>query len=357
MSRSDQPKYQGFALANSGLVLALVVVAALDAIHFTEVSTGEWGALVAAAAVLLASAWSLLRLAGPLWRGWDPHFVIVPAATTLLLLSVVIGVAPEARTLVLGVWPVVLIFAAGYLGFFSAGALSLLMTVAYLAAVWASGARGVRVEVELLVGGVFLVTSLYSGVVLSRLRRQRGELAEARAELTRLAHTDPLTGLANRRHFDEALAAALSRIARHGGRTSLAIIDLDHFKAFNDDYGHPAGDAALRHVASLLRERVGPHDVVARLGGEEFAVLMVGASPEAAFRTAEQIRESVRRSPLTAGAAPAHVSVSIGLATAPEDGGSPTELVREADRALYRAKAAGRDTTMVAGEAMTARVR
>jgi diguanylate cyclase (GGDEF)-like protein len=226
------------------------------------------------------------------------------------------------------------------------------MTIGYLGTVWLARVPGVRVEVELLVGGVFLATSLYSAVVLSRLRRQRNELAAARAELTRLALTDPLTGLANRRHFDGVLASELSRTARYEGATSLALVDLDHFKAFNDRHGHPAGDAALSEVAALLRERVRSHDTVARLGGEEFAVLMVGAGPEAAYRTAERIRASVNAREF--GPSALRISISIGVATAPENGCTPAELVREADRALYRAKAAGRNTIVVAaGEEAT----
>ncbi len=346
MPRMQPAKRQGLALATSGLVLALAVIAVLGGIHFTEVTAREWTALALVTVAVLGTTWLILEHCA-FWHEWDPHFVQVPSVAVVVLLSFMIGVAPEARTLVLGVWPVVLIFAAGYLGFVSAGFLSLLMTAGYLAAVWASGQRGVRVEVEILVGGVFLLTSLYSGVVLSRLRRQRDELAAARAELTRLALTDPLTGLANRRHFDDVLGAELSRAGRHGGAVSLAIIDLDHFKAFNDRHGHPAGDAAPSAVGALLRGRVRGHDTVARLGGEEFAVLMVGACGEAAWRTAERIRQAVGE--FAFGAGGSHLTASIGLATAPGDGSTPAELVREADRALYRAKAAGRDTIAVAG--------
>ncbi|HEX8359476.1 MAG TPA: GGDEF domain-containing protein [Longimicrobium sp.] len=345
MPRTQLAKRQGLALATSGLLLALAVIAVLHGIHFTEVTAREWTALATVAVGLLGATWAILEHA-TFWRAWDPHFVLVPSVAVVVLLSLMISVAPETRTLVLGVWPVVLIFAAGYLGFVSAGFLSLLMTAGYLAATWASGMRGLRVEVEVLVGGVFLLTCLYSGVVLSRLRRQRNELGAARAELTRLALTDALTGLANRRHFDDVLAAELSRADRHQGVLSLAIIDLDHFKAFNDRYGHPAGDAALSAVGALLRARVRGHDTVARLGGEEFAVLMVGACGEAAWRTAERIRQSVTEHAFGAGGT--HITVSIGLATAPGDGSTPAELVREADRALYRAKAAGRDTIAVA---------
>jgi diguanylate cyclase (GGDEF)-like protein len=351
---THHPKRQGLKLATSGLVLAVGITVLLDAIHFTEVTPREWIVLVAATAGLLGTVWGLLEVGGHLWHGRDPHFVLTPAVAVMILSCVLIRIAPESRMLVLGIWPVVLIFAAGYLGFRSAGLLSLLMTVGYLGAVWLARVPGARVEVELLVGGVFLATSLYSAVVLSRLRRQRNELAAARAELTRLALTDPLTGLANRRHFDGVLASELSRTARYEGATSLALVDLDHFKAFNDRHGHPAGDAALSEVAALLRERVRGHDTVARLGGEEFAVLMVGAGPEAAYRTAERIRASVNAREF--GPSALRLSISIGVATAPEHGCTPAELVREADRALYRAKAAGRNTIVVAaGEATRAR--
>jgi diguanylate cyclase (GGDEF)-like protein len=345
MDQDRRQKQHGLALATSGLAVALTVIAMLDAMEYARIATTEWALLVAAAAVVLGSVWVLLERGGQLWRGWDPHFVLVPSLATALLLSAMVRTAPEVRMLVLLVWPVVLIFCAGYIGFRAAALMSALMTAGYLAAVVWAGLPGTRLEVEALVGGVFLVTSLYACVVLSRIRKQRLELAAARAELSRLALTDSLTGLANRRHFDHVVAAETSRRERHGGALSLAILDVDHFKHFNDRYGHPAGDTALQEFARMLREHVRVHDTVARVGGEEFAVVMVGADADTACGVAERLRRFVALHRFAGGA---HLSVSIGVATAPDDGSDASDLVRSADRALYMAKAAGRDTVVAA---------
>src|SRR5678809_1408269 len=108
-----------------------------------------------------------------------------------------------------------------------------------------------------------------------------------RDRLSVMSQTDALTGLANRRAFDQRLAEEVSRAARHGVPVSLLIVDIDHFKAYNDHYGHPAGDACLRRVASVLRECAGrPSDLVARVGGEEFAVLLPHQGSADAMRVA-----------------------------------------------------------------------
>ena len=345
MDPRRRQKQHGLALATSGLALAMAVIALLDAMDFAHVGGDEWILLAGAATAVLGTVWGLLERGGRVWHRHDPHFVFVPSLGTALLLSVMIRTVPEVRMLVLVVWPVVLIFCAGYVGFRAAALLSALMTAGYLAAMVWAGLPGTRLGVEVLVGGVFLVTSLYACVVLSRIRKQRLELAAARAELSRLALTDSLTGLSNRRHFDQVVAAETSRIARHGGEASLAILDLDHFKRFNDLHGHPAGDAALQQFAALLREHVRVHDTVARVGGEEFAVLMVGADAETAFRVADRLRAFVAEHRF---GPDARLSVSIGVAAAPAHASGAADLVRAADRALYLAKAAGRDTVVIA---------
>lgn len=351
MDHRRRQKQHGLALATSGLALALAVVALLDVMRFASVDAADWALLGGAAAAVLGSVWWMLERGGRLWREWDPHFVFVPSMAVAVLLSVMVRTAPEVRMLVLVIWPVVLIFCAGYVGFRSAALLSALMTAGYMGGVTWAGLPGTRLEVEALVGGVFLLTSLYACVVLSRIRKQRLELAAARAELSRLALTDALTGLANRRQFDRVVAAETSRIARHGGAVSLAILDLDHFKRFNDRHGHPLGDVALQEFAALLREHVRAHDTVARLGGEEFAVVMVGTDAETACRVADRLRAR------TAGhrfAREEPVTVSIGVATAPVHADGAADLVRAADRALYLAKAAGRNTVILADEASPA---
>jgi diguanylate cyclase (GGDEF)-like protein len=157
------------------------------------------------------------------------------------------------------------------------------------------------------------------------------------------ANTDGRTGLTNSRAFDEALEL---RLANRGDAESVAVLmlDLDHFKDFNDRYGHPAGDEALRAFAHLLASSIRDNDVAARYGGEEFAVYLPGLTAGAAAEVAERIRERTESTiiPLGPGLT-GHLTVSIGVASAPDDGAQRVILLRAADDALYRAKLAGRN--------------
>ena len=157
------------------------------------------------------------------------------------------------------------------------------------------------------------------------------------------ATTDPRTGLANSRAFDEALEAALAK--RTGSQTvSVLMLDIDHFKRFNDRHGHPAGDEALRAFASVLRACMRDGDLAARYGGEEFAVLLPGADEGIVPAIAERIRARIEATiiSLSAGVTD-HITVSIGIASAPEHGVDRVTLLRLADEALYRAKDNGRN--------------
>jgi diguanylate cyclase (GGDEF)-like protein len=159
------------------------------------------------------------------------------------------------------------------------------------------------------------------------------------------ANTDPRTGLSNSRAFDIAVEEALA--ARGPFEVaSVLMIDVDHFKDFNDRYGHPAGDEALRSFGSVLRSCLREHDIAARYGGEEFAVFLAGPehSVEIADTIAERIRAKSEATTISLGAGITdHITISIGVANAPEDGLGRTELLRSADEALYRAKANGRN--------------
>jgi diguanylate cyclase (GGDEF)-like protein len=157
------------------------------------------------------------------------------------------------------------------------------------------------------------------------------------------ANTDGRTGLTNSRAFDEALERIL---ANRGDRDLLAVLmlDLDHFKDFNDRHGHPAGDEALRAFAHILRSCVREQDLVARYGGEEFAICLPGATPGAAMEVADRIRERTESTIISLGPGQTgHLTVSIGIATAPADGNQRLILLRAADEALYRAKLGGRN--------------
>ena len=180
---------------------------------------------------------------------------------------------------------------------------------------------------------------------LLELEKARSEsLAERMKEMSR---HDGLTGLANRRHFDEALHQEWQRCRRDGASLSLVFIDVDYFKPYNDHYGHQAGDDVLRQVGEVLAEYGRrPGDLAARYGGEEFVLLYPQTGPEAAAQLAEQIRASVEALGLAHGRSEcaAHVTVSIGAASViPEPSRSADELVEAADHAVYQAKLRGRN--------------
>jgi len=159
-----------------------------------------------------------------------------------------------------------------------------------------------------------------------------------------LALKDPLTGLFNRRHFDERLRLELRRAQREGAPVGLLLCDLDHFKRVNDGYGHPAGDAVLREAARRIGEAVRDVDVVCRFGGEEFAVVLPACALEEACQVAERVRRSVSALPIPLdGTTSLPVTVSVGVSAFPSPVNNALELARAADTALYRAKSRGRD--------------
>jgi diguanylate cyclase (GGDEF)-like protein len=168
-------------------------------------------------------------------------------------------------------------------------------------------------------------------------------------EVEREAHTDPLTGLANRRRFDELLALAIDEAHREGRPVSLLALDLDHFKDVNDEHGHGVGDEVLMAMARALRETVRGGDVAARLGGEEFAVLLPRTDTHGAVILGERLREAVAelRVPTPTGVT-IRVTTSVGSATLDGDAIDAPRLIAAADGALYRAKRAGRNRTVTA---------
>jgi diguanylate cyclase (GGDEF)-like protein len=175
------------------------------------------------------------------------------------------------------------------------------------------------------------------------------ENARLFAALSQMASTDELTQLANRRRFTETLHLEVARSRRVGTPLSLVLGDLDHLKRVNDGYGHPAGDTAIRHAADAFRRGRRETDLAARLGGEEFALLLPGTDGPGAARAAERIRADLASSSVPVIGT---ITVSLGVATLPDDAGNEEELVRVADERLYIAKAAGRNRVVAASAAM-----
>lgn len=186
---------------------------------------------------------------------------------------------------------------------------------------------------------VMISVSVVAGVVVVLLERNRRLLARLAEE----ARVDPLTGLLNRRGFEERSALEIARSRREGRPLALLMFDLDHFKRINDEWGHEVGDRVLARVGSLLASQSRAIDVVARLGGEEFVVLLVDGDAVEAQKFAERVREVLAMDHV--GLPSVRVSVGIDARVAPE----AVELLRnQADRALYQAKRTGRDRVVIA---------
>jgi len=177
------------------------------------------------------------------------------------------------------------------------------------------------------------------------LTARNATLEKQQADLLWLATRDALTGLFNRGEFMRLAEQELQRTRRHGGNTGVIVIDLDHFKAVNDQYGHPAGDKVLVHVAQALRDGVRNTDIVARIGGEEFIVLLPQTDIDATMVLAQKLRQLLRSSAAQVSSdLQVTITASFGVACMPgEHNGSVTALYAAADNALYEAKRAGRD--------------
>jgi diguanylate cyclase (GGDEF)-like protein len=183
-------------------------------------------------------------------------------------------------------------------------------------------------------------------VVGRTLQAQRlAERAQQADLYEKLAHTDGLTELYNYRFFQQLLNVELNRAQRFNRALSLIMADLDHFKVYNDIYGHQAGDRALRQLSALLRRSSRSYDLVARYGGDEFAIILPETTKQRAGEVAERVRLGVETA--TVAGDPqgpgSHFTVSLGVATFPEDATEQSDLIRKADFALYRAKSCGRN--------------
>ena len=175
--------------------------------------------------------------------------------------------------------------------------------------------------------------------LIAALARKNDELQQVNRFLAESVNRDGLTGLYNHRYFQEAANRELSLALRHDRAFSLLFADVDSFKQYNDAHGHQAGDTVLKTIADLLHGSIRGTDIVARYGGEEFVVLLPETGREQAGILAERIRAAIAGHPFPH----RQITVSIGISTFPGDGKTPGELIRVADRALYRAKEEGRN--------------
>jgi len=213
---------------------------------------------------------------------------------------------------------------------------------------------GVLNIADKITGEVFLeedMAILRSFASYASIALERSMYWSLAGHLRELSITDSLTGIFNRRYFEERFFEELQRSQRHNLSFSLAMIDIDDFKLFNDTEGHLAGDEALKNIANIAKESLRVIDVIARFGGEEFALIMPQTEKEEAFLVAERIRRSIKEQlPCTWKVFPRNnITTSIGVATFPSDGKDRKELIRNSDKALYRGKMEGKDKTVLWG--------
>jgi diguanylate cyclase (GGDEF)-like protein len=220
--------------------------------------------------------------------------------------------------------------------------------VADVPVIFTTGLGDTQDEVRgLELGAIDYVTKPIEPVILRARVSNHVELKRLRDQLARMAITDALTGLSNRRRMEEALRNETARLARKGDWLSVILLDIDFFKQFNDTYGHPAGDRCIVMIASTLNRALKrASDVTARYGGEEFACILPGMDSETAMMMAQEIRAQVHALdiPHAGSAVSGRVTISVGIATAwCAPGMSPESWISHADRQLYISKSAGRD--------------
>jgi diguanylate cyclase (GGDEF)-like protein len=284
---------------------------------------------------VLAIAAGLLVLSAPqfLWRGMPDWALLAFVSTGIVSVSLCVGLfRPLGLTPVFYIWSFLL--AANHLSRRQIAFQYALMVVTYGAALAFLAEPQDRWI-------AFLTMTAMIAIVLAVVLRLRERNERLVATLRETATCDSLTGALNRGAFEEHLRAERARSLRNGRPYAVAIIDVDHFKLVNDEHGHAAGDAALVRLAGLVRANTREGDVFARVGGEEFALLLADTDLEQAAILAEGLRGLVRRETAYD---PVPLTVSIGVAAADPEG--QADVMLAADRALYGAKRAGRDRVM-----------
>ncbi len=274
--------------------------------------------------------------------------IVVGTLTRLSMLTLRPDTADMWTTLMVGIVFVIYL----YLPIRLAGSVAVAALFSCVAPFWWLQVLGDVLPPDVFYRGlvwVLLANALGFTAANSLQRSQRMQYAQGLV-MRHLLSTDAMTGIANRRRFDAALAREWRRCRRAGAPLSLLMIDVDHFKAYNDYCGHPQGDACLRELAQVLVEAIGrPGDIVARYGGEEFAVLMPEVGAAGALAVANKLTAALRQADIAHPRSPAgpRLTISIGAATAKNLTGEPASLVEFADRLLYAAKAAGRNQVAV----------
>ena len=328
-----------------------------------------YAAQVAGTSPVFVVVWTLVSLGGlvgifmAIRSGWsrrwaDPSLTLPQMLFAITSAAAAYAMSGPVRGATFAVLMVILMFGMFQLRPRVVGAVSLYALVLFGAVMWWQAEQNPQVFAPPVEVGHFLmlVAMLPAVSLLSsrlarlreRSRRQRHDIAQALARIQDLATRDELTGLVNRRHMSNLLERERQRGVRSGRGFSLAMVDIDLFKAVNDHYGHPVGDDVLRTFSQQAPQALRGTDVVARWGGEEFVLLLPEAALSAARIGVERLRGRIAATPMAhLSGVPIRVTVSVGL-TEHIAGESVTQTLERADRALYEAKAQGRNRTVVA---------
>lgn len=283
------------------------------------------------------------------WAGRS-RWVMEIAAMGIMLSCALIIIARGIRS------PLMTIYALSVL-FFAQSSLAFLLGSAWNHMWWLAHAIFATGFLALSYGVIqaFLTTGSFARVysqaeLIDQVRAEKArtddallKLQRAHEELAVLAATDSLTGCANRREFEVRGAAEVARVKRSGAPLSFVTMDLDHFKQINDHHGHKAGDDVLRAFAELVKRTLRPSDVVGRIGGEEFALILPDATLKGAAIAAERLRQLVEKEILTLAGIRLRFTVSLGVAQYGADGETYESIIEVADRRMYRAKQLGRN--------------
>lgn len=295
---------------------------------------------------------SLLEMATAILLGWACQRIrrvqvltpwlyayLLPTFSFLIYIIVMPGASPTAF-----VW----VYLIPVLSYLLLGKLrGFLMAIPYLAV--AVIAYLVRFPPETDAKGLIdLGNAMLCGLlILAFMHIYEARRAVAHAQLQRLAQSDALTGVASRDFFQRALERSIQESERADHGLVLVVLDVDDFKQVNDRWGHDAGDQALRHICQRLQQRLRTTDLIGRLGGEEFGLLLSQTARDDAARLVEELRHDLQRSPLQYGEHSIPLSATFGLAEWKTDGHSGDELYRRADKRLYQGKALGRNRLVI----------
>ena len=342
-----------FIAAGTSCLLPLVL-AASAALGSVDIRVAAWGSAMVAA--LVAVFFALFR-SGLNLRFRDPSLTAEMILAAILCIAYLSYHVEEARPAFAMFYLVALLFGTLRLGAVPLFGLAMTALLAHGAVLWLwhlrnPGADSADSQMQIAALAVILPWFAAMGAYVNGLRMRLSEsnrrLTEAVERIESIAVRDDLTGLYNRRFLLEFLGRETARMQRSGGAFSLCLIDIDHFKIINDSFGHAAGDAVLKQFAAIAGAGTRGADVLGRLGGEEFLMVLPDTDIQGALNSAERIRAAVQASTFQGLPAGRGLTVTAGVARS-MPGESASALLARADRALYQGKAAGRNTVVAAG--------